>query len=85
MTGLTPVEPLGKQVRAPLDLIELDAFGQRISLTDLHDALVDFTPRLERAVEVGYQAHGEIAKQTLGSDLMVEFQVEFSPDVGTEE
>lgn len=71
------VDPFGKELRRPLDLIELDAFGKRISLTDLHDALIDFTPRFEKAISIAMD-RPDVSAEKRGSDMFVAMEFEFT-------
>jgi hypothetical protein len=75
--GYQTVDPFNKELRAPIDLIELAAFERRISLTDLHDALVGFAPRFERAAADGLERAGTSA-ETRGSDFFVSVEIEFT-------
>ena len=64
--------------RAPVDQIELSAYGHRLSLTDLWDAVSEFVPHFERTLK---EVSGH--KLTSATDLLIHVvgETEAPPDI----
>lgn len=69
------VSPLGRHIHGPVDMVELSAFGDTLSLSDIHRHLLVLADRLGEGLAPQFEGHGHV-----GADLHLRAKLAFDED-----
>lgn len=71
--GVPATHPAGKVFHAPIDHVELSAYGITVSLSEMHETIGKLSASIEGALNSAFDGNPDL-RERLGSDLILELE-----------